>query len=169
MNYLLEKKQILITKLEELAAQEDVPNVFAELKIIQDEWNGIGYVPNANKNDIFKKYNDLLDKLYGKYRQLNKDMRSEKERQQFNDLATAPNGAHRLQREEKILLERIKGMKGDIDTWENNLGFFKQGNSKNTMAEQIQDKIAIANKHVKELEEKLKTLRSIKSKSESEA
>jgi hypothetical protein len=37
------------------------------------------------------------------------------------------------------------------------------------MAEQIQDKIAIANKHVKELEEKLKTLRSIKSKSESEA
>jgi hypothetical protein len=60
-------------------------------------------------------------------------------------------------------------MKGDIDTWENNLGFFKQGNSKNTMAEQIQDKIAIANKHVKELEEKLKTLRSIKSKSESEA
>lgn len=72
----------------------------------------------------------MLDKLYGKYRQLNKDMRSEKERQQFNELATAPNGAHRLQREEKILLERIKGMKGDIDTWENNLGFFKHGNSK---------------------------------------
>ena len=165
----LEKKNGLIAKLEELAAQEDVPNVFAELKTIQDEWNGIGYVPNANKNDIFKKYNDLLDKLYGKYRQLNKDMRSEKERQQFNDLATAPNGAHRLQREEKILLERIKGMKGDIDTWENNLGFFKHGNSKNVMAEQIQDKIAIANKHVKELEEKLKTLRSIKSKNESEA
>ena len=49
------------------------------------------------------------------------------------------------------------------------LGISTSGNSKNVMAEQIQDKIAIANKHVKELEEKLKTLRSIKSKSESEA
>ena len=165
----LDLKQNLIAKLEVLASQEDVPNVFAELKIIQDEWNNIGYVPNAHKNEIFKKYNDLLDKLYGKYRQLNKDMRSEKERQQFYDIASSPNGTHRIQREEKILIERIKGMKGDIDTWENNLGFFKPGNSKNVMAEQIQDKIAIANKHVKELEEKLKTLRSIKNKSEVEA
>ena len=32
-------------------------------------------------------------------------MRSEKERQQFYDIASSPNGTHRIQREEKILID----------------------------------------------------------------
>jgi hypothetical protein len=71
----------------------------------------------------------------------------------------------KLQREEKILMERIRGMKKDIETWDNNLGFFKSGNSKNPLAEQIQSKIEIANKHIAGLEEKLKALKVLKNKS----
>jgi hypothetical protein len=47
-----------------------------------------------------------------------------------------------------------------MDTWDNNLGFFGKSNKgENPMIKQIEEKIAIAGKNVKQLEDKLKTLR----------
>lgn len=157
----LEQKNAIIQQLETLLTQE-LSNPFQELKQVQTEWSAIGYVPNAAKDAVHKKYSDLLDKLYGKYKQLNKEMRLEKDKESFESLASSPNGNQKLQREEKILNERIKGMKKDIETWENNLGFFKTGNAKNPMADQMMQKIEIAKKHIQGLEEKLKVLKDLK-------
>jgi len=154
-------KNDLIQKLESLLTQE-LSNPFQDLKQIQNEWSAIGYVPNASKDAVHKKYTELLDKLYGKYKQLNREIRLEKDKESFEQLASSPNGNQKLQREEKILGERIKGMKKDIETWENNLGFFKSGNAKNPMAEQIIQKIEIAKKHIQGLEEKMKVLKDLK-------
>lgn len=162
----LTAKQALIAKLEELGSAENNGNIFQELKQIQTDWNAIGFVPVAQKESINKKYNDLLDKLYGKHKQLNKEMREDRDRQNFELLAGSPNGAQKLQREERVLQERIRGLKKDIETWDNNLGFFKSGNSKNPMAEQIQDKINIAKKHIVGLEDKLKALKELRTKAE---
>ncbi|MCK6611010.1 MAG: DUF349 domain-containing protein [Bacteroidia bacterium] len=157
----LEAKKALIARLENLLNTE-VENAFPEMKQIQSEWNAIGFVPMGQKDAINKQYNELLDKLYGKYKQLNRDMRQERDRENFEMLASSPNGNQKLQREEKVLLERIRNLKKDIETWDNNLGFFKSGNGKNPMAEQIHSKIEIAQKHIKGLEEKLKVLRDLK-------
>lgn len=165
----LASKQALIEKLEGLTTAENTPNIFAELKQIQTDWNAIGFVPVAQKESINKKYNDLLDKLYGKHKQLNRDMREDRDKQSFELLAGSPNGLQKLQREEKILQERIRGMKKDIETWDNNLGFFKSGNSKNPLAEQMQAKIEIAQKHIAGLEDKLKALKALKNKPAEEA
>lgn len=161
----LAAKEALIQKLEGLNTAENSENIFQELKQIQTDWNAIGFVPVAQKEPINKKYNDLLDKLYAKHKQLSKEMRGDRDKQNFELLASSPNGASKLQREEKILQERIRGIKKDMETWDNNLGFFKSGNSKNPLAEQIQDKIEIAKKHVAGLEEKLKALKALRNKS----
>jgi hypothetical protein len=160
----LAAKDALIQKLEGLNTAENSENIFQELKQIQTDWNAIGFVPVAQKEPINKKYNDLLDKLYAKHKQLSKEIRGDRDKQNFELLATSPNGAAKLQREEKILQERIRGIKKDMETWDNNLGFFKSGNSKNPLAEQIQDKIEIAKKHVAGLEEKLKALKALRNK-----
>ena len=160
----LNVKLNLVSKLEELNTAENTSNIFAELKQIQTEWNAIGFVPANKKEAINKQYNDLLDKLYGKHKQLNKEIREDRDKQNFELLANSPNGIQKLQREEKILQERIRGMKKDIETWENNLGFFKSGNGKNPLSDQIQSKIEIANRHIAGLEEKLKALKALKNK-----
>ena len=162
----LTAKEALIQKLEGLNTAEKSENIFQELKQIQTDWNAIGFVPVAQKEPVNKKYNDLLDKLYAKHKQLSKEMRGDRDKQNFELLASSPNGASKLQREEKILQERIRGIKKDMETWDNNLGFFKSGNSKNPLAEQIQDKIEIAKKHVADLEEKLKALKALRNKPE---
>jgi hypothetical protein len=160
----LEAKNGIIAKLEALSNSEQEGNLFNELKQIQSEWNSIGFVPVKNKDAVTKKYNELLDKLYGKHKQLNKGLREDRDKQNFELLANSPNGSQKLQREEKVLLERIRGLKKDIETWDNNLGFFKGGNQKNPLAEQIQAKIEIAQKHIAGLEEKVKMLKAIKNK-----
>jgi hypothetical protein len=160
---LIAKKE-LIVKLEALAGQE-TENVFDELKTIQSEWSKIGFVPNKDKDTITKSYNDLLDKIYGRYRELRKNMRQADDKVHFESMANNNDGGQRLQREERILQERIKGLKADIDTWDNNLGFFKNTNAKNEMVIQINDKIAAARRMIKELEEKVKTIRNLKNQS----
>lgn len=160
----LEAKQSLITRLEELSKVEEHDNIFQELKQIQTEWNAIGFVPAKQKDSVSKSYNDLLDKLYAKHKQLSREMRDDRERHNLELLAGSSNGLHKLQREEKILMERIRGLRKDIETWDNNLGFFKSGNSKNPLAEQIHAKIEITQKHVAGLEEKLKMLKALRNK-----
>ena len=159
---LIAKKE-LITQLEGMAAIEaENPNALNELKTIQDAWSKIGFVPNKDKDAISKAYNDLLDKIYGRHRELRKNMRQADDRAHFESLANNNDGGQRLQREERILQERIKGLKTDIDTWDNNLGFFKNTNAKNEMVIQINDKIAAAKRMIKELEDKIKTIRTLK-------
>lgn len=159
---LIAKKE-LITQLEAMAANEaENPNALNELKTIQDAWSKIGFVPNKDKDAIGKAYNDLLDKIYGRHRELRKNMRQADDRAHFESLANNNDGGQRLQREERILQERIKGLKTDIDTWDNNLGFFKNTNAKNEMVVQINDKIAAAKRMIKELEDKIKTIRTLK-------
>lgn len=159
---LIAKKE-LIAKLETLSTQEgENNNVLNDLKVIQEAWSKIGFVPNKDKDAISKLYNDLLDKIYGKHRELRKNMRSADDKAHFESMANNPDGAQRLQREERVLQERIKGLQADIDTWDNNLGFFKNSSSKNDMLTQFHDKIAAAQKLIKELEVKLKEVRALK-------
>jgi hypothetical protein len=159
---LIAKKELII-QLETLATQEgENTNVLNDLKAIQDAWSKVGFVPNKDKDLVGKSYNDLLDKIYGKHRELRKNMRSADDRAHFESMANNPDGAQRLQREERVLQERIKGLKSDIDTWDNNLGFFKNSNTKNDMIIQFHDKISAAQKLIKELEDKLKSVRTLK-------
>jgi len=160
----LEQKNNILAKLEALITAETGDNVISELRAIQEEWSAIGFVPVAQKDSVNKKYNEFLDKLYSKHRNLSKEIKEDRERHHFESIAHSSNGGNKIHREEKIMLERIRGLKADIDTWDNNLGFFGNSNkgTSNPLKQQIESKIEIAKKHLKGLEEKLKMLRDIK-------
>lgn len=155
----LETKKQLVTKLEELLNREEGANILAELKAVQDSWNSTGFVPMGEKERINKQYQELNDKVFNKFRQANQELRDMKEKGHLEALANGPNGAQKVKREEKFVLEKIRGLRSDIDTWENNLGFFARASSDNPMVVQITDKIKSAQKQIQQLEDKLKTIR----------
>ncbi|MCU0422137.1 MAG: DUF349 domain-containing protein [Bacteroidia bacterium] len=157
----LETKKALIAKLEELLNKEESANILPELKAVQDEWNNTGFVPLNEKEKVSKRYQELNDKVFAKFRQANNELREIRDKSHFETMAGSPNGAQKLKREEKFLLDKMRGLRNDIDTWENNLGFFSKGSSSNPMVAQIEEKISGAQKQIKQLEEKLKLLRSI--------
>jgi DNA-binding transcriptional regulator of glucitol operon/predicted CopG family antitoxin len=158
----LEVKKLLIMKLEALLNKEDGPGIIDELKQIQESWNQTGFVPMSEKEKINKQYSELNDKVFQKFKQASDAVKAMRDQSHFEALLNSPNGLQKVKREERIVIERIKGLQNDILTWDNNLGFFSKGNKgENPMAKQIEDKIAIAQKHIAQLEEKLKLIRSI--------
>ena len=156
----LEVKQQLIVKLEELAGREEGANILPELKAIQDEWNNTGFVPMGEKEKVGKKYQELSDKVFSKFRAANQELREIRERGHLEAIANGPNGMQKLKREEKFILDKIRGLRSDIDTWENNLGFFSKSSAENPMVTQIADKIKTAQKQIQQQEEKLKSVRN---------
>jgi hypothetical protein len=156
----LEVKKSLIAKLETLLAAEQQNDLINDLKSIQEEWNSAGFVPMSDKEKINKRYSELNDQVFSKFKEASSAIRDMKEKTQWEALLNSPNGLQKIKREERTLMERIKGLKSDMDTWDNNLGFFGKSNKgENPMIKQIEEKIAIAGKNVKQLEDKLKTLR----------
>ena len=155
----LETKKELIAKLDELLSREEGSNILNDLKAVQDSWNNTGFVPMGEKERINKQYQELNDKVFGKFRQANQELRDMKDKGHLEAMANAPNGAQKIKREEKFVLDKIRGLRSDIDTWENNLGFFAKASSENPMVIQITDKIKGAQRQIQQLEDKLKTIR----------
>jgi hypothetical protein len=157
----LETKQTILGQLEELLAKEDGATIINELKALQEQWNQAGFVPMNAKEGINKKYNEITDKVFNKFKQASSAMRDIKDRSHFEAILNSPNGDQRLKREEKFIADKIRGIKSDIDTWENNLGFFAKSKGTNPMTDQIKDKIASAQKQIGSLTEKLKLIKQI--------
>lgn len=157
----LEIKQGILVKLEELLGREDGATIINDLKSLQEQWNQAGFVPMSAKEEVNKKYNEVTDKVFNKFKQASSAMRDIKDRSHFEAVLNSPNGDQRLRREEKFIADKIRGIKSDIDTWENNLGFFAKSKGTNPMTEQIKDKIASAQKQINSLTEKLKLIRQI--------
>ncbi len=155
----LETKNGLIAKLEELLNKEDGANIIHELKAIQDEWNNTGFVPMNAKDAVSKKYNEINDKVFQKFRQANNELREMKEKSHLEALMGSPNGMMKVKREEKFMLDKIRGLKSDMETWDNNLGFFAKSKGENPMVDQINEKINGAKKQIAQMEDKLKQLR----------
>ena len=155
----LELKNSLIQKLEVLLLKEDGANIIHELKAIQDEWNTTGFVPINAKEAVSKKYSEINDKVFQKFRQANNELREMKEKSHLEAMIGSPNGMMKVKREEKFIQDKIKGLRADMETWDNNLGFFARVKGDNPMVEQIKDKISGAQKQITQLEDKLKSIR----------
>ena len=129
------------------------------MKAIQDEWNNTGFVPINAKEAVSKKYSSINDQVFQKFRQANNELREMKEKSHLEAMIGSPNGMMKVKREEKFIQDKIKGLRNDMVTWDNNLGFFARVKGDNPMVEQIKEKIAGAQKQISQLEDKLKSIR----------
>lgn len=159
----LEIKKSIVQQLETLMNKEESPDLLNELRTLQEKWNNTGFVPMNEKEKINKQYSKLNDQVFERFKTVSRELKELKDKSHFEALLHSPNGDQKLKREEKFLIDRIRGMRNDIYTWENNLGFFNKGNSKteNPMVKQIEEKISQANQQIGQLESKLKMVRSL--------
>ena len=112
-------------------AEEAGENLQENVQQLVDEYQGIGHVPFKEKDKIFKEYHEVLDKLY-------KDLNISTARRRLDNFKSniknmAERGGDVLDNERARLMRRYEGLKQEIQTYENNLGFLnassKKGNS----------------------------------------
>ncbi len=152
----LSKKKEIINKLKELSenAGEDIQN---EVQKLIDEYNAVGHVPYKDKDKIYEAYHDVLDKLY-------KDLHISIAKRRLdifkNNLQNvAKSGGEALDNERSRLMRRYEGLKQEINTYENNLGFLNVSSKKgNTLIEEMNRKVEKLKDDLKLVKEKIKAI-----------
>lgn len=130
------KKEEIIKQLAVLNASGATDDTTAEqVRSLMKEWNGIGHVPFKEKDRLYNEFHGLIDKLFDR---LNISV-SEKKLSNFKSgLSKGDN----LYRDREKLVRTYEGLKNDIQTYENNLGFLSSASKKgDTLVTEINRKI----------------------------
>ena len=116
----LEKKRDIISQLKALAdnAEEDIQEKVRELV---DQYNAVGHVPFKEKDNVYKEYHDILDRLYKELNITTARRRLDKFRSNLKNVAE--KGADALDNERSRLMRRYEQLKQEVQTYENNIGF----------------------------------------------
>ena len=85
-----------------------------------------------------------------------------KQRSHFEAVAHMPNGKVKLNQEERTIADKLRLLKGEVSTWENNIEFFRNSKNADVLRKQIEDKIKSAEAQISKLNERLKIIKSIK-------
>ena len=154
----LEKKHAVIEQLKALA--ENAAEATAQkVRDLQAQWNAIGFVPIREKDKLYKQYHEVLD---GLYKQLNLSHAEQRLNSFKTSLrVTAENGVNTLQRERDRLSRAYEIMKGELQTYENNIGFLSASSKKgNSLVQEIQKKVDKLKGELNLLVQKIKAVES---------
>ena len=122
------------------ASDTEAMNAFSE------KWQAIGFVPFKEKDAINNAWKEAMQAKFPEFSQRGG-------RGQYG----AQTRASRAPRSEKdILIQRYNALQQDIDTYENNIGFFAMSKNSAPLIQQMQERIENAKKELKELEEKIR-------------
>ena len=162
----LQQKRDIISRLRELV-ENTAEATGQKVRDLQQEWNEVGFVPIRDKDKLYKQYREVIDTLY---KQLNL---SHAEQRLNSFKATlkvgAENGANSLARERDRLARAYEIMKGELQTYENNIGFLSASSKKgNSLVQEIQKKVDKLKDELNLLVEKIKAVEAEMRKAEKE-
>ncbi len=152
----LAKKRDVIARLKAVLEQP-VDDMQDTVQALVDEYNGIGHVPFREKDKLFKEYHEVLDRLY---KELNVTVARRRLDNFRNNLKNvAERGANALDNERTRLMRRYDGLKQEIQTYENNLGFLSVSSKKgNSLIEEMRRKVQKLKDELDLVKEKIKAI-----------
>lgn len=127
----LAAKRAIVSALKAINLDEtERGEAISQVRELQKQWNATGHVPFRQKDAIFSEYRQICDKLYGQL-----DMHRQQARiAGFEEqLAGMDADKAKLMRERERLSRAYESKKNELNTAENNMGFFNvkssEGNS----------------------------------------
>ena len=127
----LTKKENIIKQLTALQESCEQEETTEKIRSLMKEWNEVGFVPFKDKDRIYKAYHELIDRF-------NLSATEKK----LNHFKSSLSKETNLYREREKLIRTYEGLKNDIQTYENNLGFLSSSSKKgNNLVTDITRKI----------------------------
>ncbi len=140
--------------LEEMA--EAVVKSFDEIKEFQRRWSDIGFVPIHHKEKLQKQYKAVLDKLFASVRSTDREQNLNKFKDKVSSMREA--GDKRLRNEREKLYNRVKQLEQEIQTLENNIGFFAKSKGAEALIASVEKKITRAKRDMMDAIERVKLI-----------
>ncbi len=152
----LDKKKAIITQLEELDLTVEGDEAVARIKKIIQEFNAIGHVPFKEKDKIYNRFRELVDKEFNRLHisTLNQRLNSYRE-----DLNKSNDKDSDLMRKRRELSRNYDILKNEIQTYENNLGFLSTNSQKgNSLVNELNQKVEKLKSELNLVVEKIKLI-----------
>ena len=131
---------------------------FDDIKEYQRRWSEIGFVPIRHKEELQKQYKAVLDKMFAVVRGADREQQMSKFKNKVSSMRGA--GGKGLQNEREKLYNRVKQLEQEIQTLENNIGFFAKSKGAEAMIAAVEEKIARAKSDMADAIERVKLIDS---------
>ena len=130
------KKETVINQLKALDESGTTDEATADkTRALMKEWNSIGFVPFKEKDRLYKEYHTVVDRLFDK-------LHLSATEKKLNNFKSGLSKEGNLYRDREKLVRTYEGLKNDIQTYENNLGFLNSSSKKgNSLVTEINRKI----------------------------
>ena len=130
------KKEAVISQLKALDEAGTTDEATADkTRALMKEWNSIGFVPFKEKDRLDKEYHAVVDRLFDK-------LHLSATEKKLSNFKSGLNKEGNLYRDREKLVRTYEGLKNDIQTYENNLGFLNSSSKKgNSLVSEINRKI----------------------------
>jgi hypothetical protein len=119
----LKMKKAIIAKISEIGLSLPSDEAVAIIRECMSEWNKIGFVPFREKDKIQKEYQTEIDKHFDRLKIDKSERRLQSFKSNLNDITGNEKSKNKLLNEREKLMRTYERLKGDIQTYENNIGF----------------------------------------------
>ena len=152
----LKSKEEIIKSLKAIADDTPRDEAIAKVKELQSAWQAVGHVPFRDKDRVNEEYRAVVGNLYEHF-----DIREKRARMEAfaGNIREMQGDGNRLGRERERLVRALEQKRGEIKTYENNLGFFNvTSKSGNALLRDMERKIDHLKEDLKALEEKIRLI-----------
>ena len=143
----LKASEALIEEIKAYELAEDAAANLAAAKEFAAKWQGIGFVPFKEKENIQAAYNEAFKSKFPDFNA----------RPQRGGGRTS-GGQKKTLSEKDRLVQQYGKLQQDIVTYENNIGFFSASKNSEPFIRQMQERIDAAKQELKALEAKIRTI-----------
>lgn len=154
----LKAKQEIIERVKAFELKKDRNENMEAIRGFQREWRAIGHVPMKVKDAIQNEYRALIDAMFDKMRANDNELTTNEYRQLVSGFKDDPDSRDKFRKERMNLQNKIQKLRDEINTLENNIGFFANSKQSDLLKAEYEKKIARLRNDVKVLEAKIKIL-----------
>lgn len=144
----LKAKKALVEEINDYALSGDAAADREAARAFADRWQGIGFVPFKEKDAIQASYTEAMKAKFPDF--------SPRGPRQGGGNAGRGGGSRKPLSEKDRLVQQYNKLQQDIDTYENNIGFFSTSKNSAPLIQKMQERIDAAKQELKDLEAKIR-------------
>jgi hypothetical protein len=155
----LKKKKEIIADIDALEEAIPAPEAISKIREYIAEFNRIGFVPFKEKDKVYDEFREAVDKQFDRLKVDESERRLQSFRSNVNDLASGGKSKNRLYSERERLMRNYERLRGDIQTYENNIGFLSASSKGGSgLIKEMQRKIESLKEELKLIEKKIEVI-----------
>jgi hypothetical protein len=154
----LHAKRALIDALLQFELPKDKQEALTKLRDFQQQFNAIGPVGIKERQTTYNAFKNRMDELYKALKLAGQEKERVFFQAKLESLLASPDKQKLLQAEKQDIRKQIDALQKEINTLENNLGFFARSKGADQLRQEVNKKISLAQEKIQGLKARLKLI-----------